>query len=41
MLHQEYTVNSIKQINKRYKMNEIVNRFLLGGKTFLPEMHLM
>ena len=22
-------------------MNEIVNRFLLGGKTFLPEMHLM
>ena len=23
-----------------YKMNEIVNKFLLAGDTFMPEMHL-
>ena len=23
-----------------YKMNEIVNKFLLGGDKFMPEMHL-
>ena len=23
-----------------YKMNEIVNKFLLTGDTFMPEMHL-
>ena len=23
-----------------YKMNEIVNRFLLAGDKFMPEMHL-
>ena len=31
---------SIKQVNKRYKMNEIVNNFLLAGDKFMPEMHL-
>ena len=31
---------SIQQINTRYKMNEIVNKFLLAGDKFMPEMHL-
>ena len=25
---------------KSYKMDEIVNKFLLGGDKFMPEMHL-
>ena len=25
---------------KVYKMNEIINKFLLVGDTFMPEMHL-
>ena len=25
---------------KSYKMNEIVNNFLLAGDKFMPEMHL-
>ena len=25
---------------KVYKMNEIINKFLLAGDTFMPEMHL-
>ena len=25
---------------KLYKMNEIVNNFLLAGEKFMPEMHL-
>ena len=25
---------------KVYKMNKIVNKFLLAGDTFIPEMHL-
>ena len=25
---------------KLYKMNEIVNKFLLAGDKFMPEMHL-
>ena len=25
---------------KSYKMNEMVNRFLLAGDKFMPEMHL-
>ena len=33
-------VNSIKQVNIKYKMNEIVNKFLLAGDNFMPEMHL-
>ena len=30
---------SIKQVNTRYKINEIVNKFLLTGDKFIPEMH--
>ena len=26
--------------NTRYKINEIVNKFLLAGDKFMPEMHL-
>ena len=29
-----------QQVNTRYKMNEIVNKFLLTGDQFMPEMHL-
>ena len=32
--------NSIKQVNTRYKMNEILNKFLLAGDKFMTEMHL-
>ena len=32
--------NSIKQVNRRYKMTETVNNFLLAGDKFMPEMHL-
>ena len=35
-----FCFNSIKQINARYKMNEIVNKFLLTEDEFMPEMHL-
>ena len=28
------------QANTRYKTNEIVNKFLLSGDKFVPEMHL-
>ena len=31
---------SIQQVKTRYKMNEIVNKFLLPGDKFMPEMHL-
>ena len=31
---------NIQQVNRRYKMNEIVNRSLLVGEKFIPEMHL-
>ena len=31
---------NIIQVNTRYKMNEIVNNFLLAGDKFMPEMHL-
>ena len=31
---------SIQQVNTRYKMNEIINKFLLAGDKFMPEMHL-
>ena len=30
----------IQQVNTRYKMNEIVHKFLLAGYKFMPEMHL-
>ena len=29
-----------QQVNTRYKMNEIVSKFLLAGDKFMPEMHL-
>ena len=29
-----------QQIHARYKMNEIINNFLLGGDRFMPEMNL-
>ena len=35
-----FCFNSIKQDNTRYKMNEIVNKFLLAADKFMPEMHL-
>ena len=28
-----------KQLNTRYKMNEIVSKFLLARDNFMPEMH--
>ena len=31
---------SIEKVNRRHKMNEIVNKFLLAGDKFMPEMHL-
>ena len=31
---------SIQQINTRYKMDEVVKKFLLAGDIFMPEMHL-
>ena len=30
----------MQQVNTRYKMNEIVNNFLLAGDKFMPEMDL-
>ena len=30
----------MKQANTRYKMNEIVNKFLLAADKFMPKMHL-
>ena len=35
-----FCFNSIKQVNRRYKLNEIINKLLLAGDKFLPEMHL-
>ena len=35
-----YCFNSIKQVNTKYKINEIVNKFLLAGDRFMLEMHL-
>ena len=39
-LSKMFCFNSINQVNTRYKMNEIVNKFLLAGYKFMPEMHL-
>ena len=33
-------VESIKYVDTRFKMNEIVNKFLLAWDKFMPEMHL-
>ena len=30
----------VNKLIPRYKMNEIVNKFLLAGDKFMPEMHL-
>ena len=30
----------MKQVNTRYKMNKIVNKFLLAGDNVIPEMNL-
>ena len=35
-----FCFKSIQQVKTRYKMNEIVNRFLLVGDKFMPEMPL-
>ena len=32
--------DSIKEVNTRYKINEIVNNFLLAGDKLMHEMHL-
>ena len=29
-----------KQLHLMYKMNDIINKFLLAGNKFIPEMHL-
>ena len=29
-----------QHVNVKYKMNELVNKFLLEGDKFIPEMHL-
>ena len=29
-----------QQVSTRYEMNEIVNKFLLAGDKFMPEIHL-
>ena len=29
-----------KQVNKRYEMNEIVNKFLIAGNKLFPVIHL-
>ena len=31
---------SIQEVNRRYKTNKIVTKFLLAGDKFVPEMHL-
>ena len=37
-----YLVLSATPLNTipSYKMNDIINKFLLAGDTFMPEMHL-
>ena len=35
-----FCFNNNVQVNTRYKMNEIVNKLLLVGNTFMPEMDL-
>ena len=33
-------LNSIKQVDTRYKMNETISMFLLAGDKVMPEMYL-
>ena len=35
-----FCFHSIKHVNTRYKINKIVNKFLLEGDEVMPEMHL-
>ena len=35
-----FCFKSIQQVNTRYKMNEIVNNFLLAGNKFMLEIHV-
>ena len=35
-----YSFDFVKQFNTRYKMNKIVNKFLLAGEKFMSEIHL-
>ena len=35
-----YCFNSIKQFNTRFRMNGVVNKFLLAGDKLMPEMPL-
>ena len=35
-----FCFKSIQLVNTRHKMNEILNKLLLAGDTFMPEMHL-
>ena len=35
------TTNGKTMILSKYKMNSIINKFLLAGDTFMPEMHLI
>ena len=30
----------LNKVMQRYKINEVVNKFLLAGNKFVPEMHL-
>ena len=32
--------DSFEAENAKYKLNEIINKLLLGGDKFVPEMHL-
>ena len=36
-----FCFKSTNQVNASYKMNELVNKFLLAGAEFMPEMHLI
>ena len=35
-----FCFNTIKQVNARHKMNEIVSKFLLAGGKCIPKTHL-
>ena len=35
-----FCFNSIKQLNTRYKINQLVNNFLLGCDKLMPELYL-
>ena len=35
-----FCFKSIQQVNTKHKINKIVNKLLLAGDKFVPEMHL-